>query len=452
MYQVMCLKNEFWYLCDSETMTPPLLALRYCESLVHKKAYNTQRAELQAISYFYQFWYGKFGETLDYILYKSRFTKIELIINELDSFWEYLTVGRTLKVKVLFANTNFKVNLSTCATRCIAVIRFINFLIDTYIDSRYLDRPKYEILQIRTLLKLKLQSPSVSFNKYVKNSASRENYYRSLTSYQCNDFIKIIRPSIIKNPNPLNPYANQSIQLRNYLIWLLMLRYGLRVGEVLLLQKTSFTQYITDQDKVLMHIQNLNDENDTRSQKPQIKTAESNRSINVSKSHYNMIIGIYYNKLRPAEKLCRHNFIFTSTTKPYAPLSYRTVLKEFDKSAKAFNEHFPEHYDVRYSCALASNLSPHWLRHTWAYSTLASLYKLTEDKMIKTQVVNISGVMEDAIGKLRTLGGWSLSSKMPQYYAARFMEENANLDLLNIFCSNLDESYCDTDFNSNELK
>lgn len=448
MYQVKCLKNEFWYICDSVTMTPPLLSLRYCEFIIHKKAYNTQRAELQSLKFFYEFWYEKFRETLDYTLYKSNFEDIEIVINNLESYWDYLVSGKTIKIKVLYIdkiNSTFE-KLTTHATHCLAVVRFIKFLISTYIDSRYTNLSKTEILRSQTLLNMKLRTHQECFQKHINSSVSRNNYPRSLTLYQCDDFLKIIKPSTIKTQNLLNPYSNQSTQVRNYIICLLMLRYGLRVGEILLLQKSSFKPYQTDHDKILMLIQNLNDEKDSRSQKPQIKTSDSIRSIDISKDHYNIIIGIYYNMLRPAEELCEHDFIFASSTKPYAPLSYRAVLKEFTKSAKAFNRHFPEHFDVRYSYALTSNITPHWLRHTWAHSTLASLYKKTEDKMIKTQVVNISGAMDDAVDQLRKLGGWSLKSKMPQYYASRFIQEHANINLLSIFSNSIDENYSVEDF------
>lgn len=446
MYKALCLKDEFWYLCDSETMLPPLLSLRYCESQLHKKAFNTQRSELQAVQFFYEFWLDKFGETLDYSLYQSDFQDIEILIDQLDSFWDYLVAGRQLNLHVLTTklNTN-KTKLATHAKRALAVVRFINFLINTYVDSRYTTLSKTEILQQRKLLQMKLEVPAESFQKWIKDSRSTSMELHSLSAQQYADFAKVIRPSTAKVPNPLNPQISQSIQIRNYIMWLLMFNYGLRVGEIQLLQKASFKPYMTDKTKYLMVVQNLEDENDTRSQKPSIKTTDSTRGIDITAAHYNLIFGVYYNKLRPSEELCGHDFIFASSTKPYRPLSYRGILNEFERSAQSFKENFPEHFNTQYGDAITANITPHWLRHTWAFSTLALIYEQTKDKYIKTQIVKVDGIMIDSIEQLRVLGGWALKSRMPQHYAKRFIQDQANMSLLSVFNNTLDENLFDED-------
>ncbi|PQJ62396.1 tyrosine-type recombinase/integrase [Photobacterium angustum] len=446
MYKAMCLKDSFWYLCDSETMLPPLLSLRYCESHLHSKALNTQRSELQAVQFFYEFWLDKFGMTLDYFLYKSEFQDIEILINELDSFWDYLVAGRQLNLYIMTTKLNTdKKKLVTYSKRSLAVVRFINFLINTYVDSRYTTLSKTEILQQRKLLEMKLELPVKSFQKWVKDSSSKNNELRSLSANQYTDFVKVIRPSTTKVPNLLNPHISQSIQIRNYIMWLLMFNYGLRVGEIQLLQKASFKPYMTDKTKYLMMVQNLEDENDTRSQKPSIKTTDSTRGIDITAAHYNLIFGVYYNKLRPSEELCGHDFIFASSKKPYQPLSYRGILNEFERSAQSFKENFPEHFNTQYGDAITANITPHWLRHTWAFSTLALIYDQTKDKYIKTQIVKVDGIMIDSIEQLRVLGGWALKSRMPQHYAKRFIQDQANMSLLSIFNNTLDENLFDED-------
>ncbi|MDO6640550.1 site-specific integrase [Shewanella sp. 5_MG-2023] len=447
MYKTMCFKDEFWYLCDSETMLPPLLSFRYCEYKLRKNAFSTQRAELQAVQFFYEFWFDKFSETLDYSLYKSGFQDIELLIDELEPFWEYLVAGRKLNLHVLFSgnvNTDTK-KLTTHSTRCLAVIRFIKCLIDIYVDSRYTNQSKTEILAHRKLLKMKLETPRKSFQRYIRDSGSQTSTLHSLSADQCVDFSKVIRPSTKKAQNPLNPQVSQPIQIRNYLMWLLMLRYGLRVGEIQLLQKISFKPYMTDSSKFLMIVQNLEDNNDTRSQKPSIKTMQSTRKIDITREHYNLIFGVYYNKSRPTDEQCGHDFIFASSVKPYRPLSYRGILKEFERTAKSFKKNFPAHFNIDYSDAITANITPHWLRHTWAFSTLAAIYSQTSDKYINTKAVKVSGIMEDSIEQLRVLGGWSLKSRMPQHYGRRFIQNQANMSLLNIFNSTLYDNLIDED-------
>lgn len=445
MYNTLCLKDEFWYLCDSKTMLPPLLSLRYCESKLHKNAFNTQRAELQAVQFFYEFWLDKFGETLDYSLYKSGFQNIVILIDELDSFWDYLVAGRQLNLHVLTTNLNInKKNFSTHAKRALAVVRFINFLINNYVDIRYTTLSKTEILQQRKLLQMKIEIPVRGFQKWVKDSSSTGKELRSLSAEQYADFVKVIRPSTAKAPNSLNPQISQSIQIRNYIMWLLMFNYGLRVGEVQLLQKASFKPYMTDKTKYLMRVQNLENENDTRSQKPSIKTTESTRSIDITSAHYNLIFAIYYKNLRPSEEECGHDFIFASSTKPYRPLSYRGILNEFERSTQSFKKNFPEHFNTQYGDAITGKITPHWLRHTWAFSTLALIYKIQKDKFIKSHN-NFDRIMVDSIEQLRVLGGWALKSRMPQHYAKRFIQNQANMSLLNVFNSMLDDNLFDED-------
>ncbi|HHY0497984.1 TPA: site-specific integrase, partial [Vibrio parahaemolyticus] len=76
-------------------------------------------------------------------------------------------------------------------------------------------------------------------------------------------------------------------------------------------------------------------------------------------------------------------------------------------------------------------ITPHVGRHTWAYVTLEFIYnelligelELKRDFGIQARM---KGLLDVAADKLRVLGGWTLTSKMPMKYANRFIEKVAN--------------------------
>ncbi|NGZ18472.1 hypothetical protein G6Z94_14125 [Vibrio aestuarianus] len=76
-------------------------------------------------------------------------------------------------------------------------------------------------------------------------------------------------------------------------------------------------------------------------------------------------------------------------------------------------------------------ITPHVGRHTWAYITLEFIYnELLKENVMMAQDYGISarmnGVLEPAVERLRTLGGWSITSNIPLKYAKRFLEIVSN--------------------------
>ncbi|WCE31118.1 site-specific integrase [Vibrio sp. SCSIO 43137] len=448
MYQVMKCDDEFYCLFDMQTTFPPLLSLRYCEGILHAKALNYQKYELDAVKAFYEFWLTKFGSTLDYSLHLSDYQDIIKVLDEIDAFWDYLLSGRELSnIHLLpIVSSLDKKPLRTSAARCASVIRFIEFLATTYLTPAYSNGSFKEIEKYRKSILLRLSEKKKKFNKYNRGLQDDVAVYRSLTKSQFSDFSKIFAPSL-KNANSLNPFISTDIQLRNYIVMTLLSRYGLRVGEILLLQKQSFKPFISDPSKYLMLVRNLKnstDSVDTRNRKPEIKTVASNREIEISSHHYKVIMG-YYNRFRPSDT--PHEFIVTSHRKPYAPLSYQSALDEFKACVRAFKARFPEHFDPQYAESIVGDISPHWLRHTWAYGVLSEIYEANKNKFKADGVISIKGVMEDSIDQLRALGGWSFESKMPQKYAKRFIAENANSTLLDIYNNNVIYNAIEEDWN-----
>lgn len=306
-------------------------------------------------------------------------------------------------------------------------------------------------------MKSKLKEAKKKFSKWKKSNqkASAYNTLRSLTSEQYLDFICVLAPDVkkpipIKLPdgsvqadfelikeNPLNPIVSYEVQMRNYLLTTLLVHYGLRIGESLLLRKQSFLPSRVDPSKVNMRVRNLEDDefndskmDDARNYKPQIKTLDSIRDVEITSEDHKKI-DMYYKFIRPTS--CDHDFIFTSSMKPYKPVSYSTIQSQFSKVMQAFKEQFPDHFDTQYSEAIIDKVTPHWLRHTWAYATLAAIYEKKKDQYIQSGVVNVKGLMVDAQDELRVIGGWSKKSIMPAKYAKRFIQEEANRTLMEVY-------------------
>ena len=86
------------------------------------------------------------------------------------------------------------------------------------------------------------------FNKFSKRSftvKSGINYhFKSLDNEMTCRLYEIIRPNKKANINVNNPFITKKHQLRNFLIVHLMINYGLRVGELMLLTTKSIKKSI----------------------------------------------------------------------------------------------------------------------------------------------------------------------------------------------------------------
>ncbi len=462
MYTVENCNDEFWCLLDVQTTMPPLLALRWLEAELFEKALGTQKSYLDSVKLFYDFWLAKYGITLDYSLHKSKYHDIDSIVSELDAFWNYLIADKEITNVVLLPTEKSRQKdltkkKRTAAKHCGVACNFITFLSKTYMSSNYQDDHPLELRKYRASTQSALKEAREKFNKYQKSSRniSDNDTIRSLTQYQYIDFISVLEPDVMKpmkvklsngtiqidwqlvRTNELNPINSYEVQMRNYLLTILLVKYGLRIGESLLLRKSSFKRSKVNENQWIMRIRNLSDDEltdekleDVRNYKPQIKTGSSIRDIYISESDYKNII-TYYKAIRSQE--CMHDFIFSASVSPYKPVSYSTIKTQFSKVVKSFELYFPTHFDEQYAEAILSNITPHWLRHTWAYATMEALYKKLQKKYIQSGVVSIKGLMEDVKDKLRTQGGWSEKSTMPAKYAKRFVQESANITLMEVY-------------------
>ncbi|EMK6942145.1 site-specific integrase [Vibrio cholerae] len=383
MYKVEKCGDDFWCILDVQTTMPPLLSFRWLESQLKENALGTQKSYMDSLKLFYDFWLQKHGVSLDYSFYRTDYQDVEAMIVELDAFWDFLMAGKQItNITALpsFTNATKETNRKkrTAAKHCGVVCNFIKFLNSTYI---------WELIK----------------------------------------------------KNPLNPIVTYEVQMRNYLLTNLLVKYGLRIGESLLLRKNSFKKSRTVENSWIMSVRNLSDDalddsaiEDERNNKPQIKTKFSNRHIHITADDYKNLM-TYYRFIRSPE--AKHDFIFSASSSPFKPSSYSTVMTQFKVVTESFKKHFPEHFDPKYAESITKSISPHWLRHTWAFGTMEHLYEKLKQEFIEAGSINIKGIMAEVRDKLRTLGGWSLKSTMPSKYAKRFEMRKANETLMRVYNS-----------------
>ncbi len=462
MYKVENCNGEFYCLLDVLTTMPPLLALRWLEEELLQKALGTQKSYLDSLKLFYDFWLSKYSVSLDFSFHQNEYRDVEVLTNELSAFWDYLLADKQISNVMMFqqticSQTDLIRKKRTASKHCQVVCKFISYLSSTYLTTAYIDEDPIRLRRYRTDVKLRIKEFTSKFSKWQKSNTKISAYdsLNSLTSQQYKDFIRVLTPDVMKpvqvklpngrvefsftlvSNNDLNPIVSYEVQMRNYLLTTLLVKYGLRIGESLLLRKQSFMPLRSDSKKMIMRVRNLEGEkfgdskiDDMRTYKPQIKTKGSIRDLEITLEDFRKI-DIYFKFIRP--NVSEHDFVFTAPMRPYKPISYTTIQSQFASVVTAFKEQFPEHFEPNYAESIKETITPHWLRHTWAYATLSSIYNKKKEEYIKSGVVNLKGLMEDAQAELRVLGGWSKKSVMPTKYAKRFIQEQANKTLMDVY-------------------
>jgi len=200
------------------------------------------------------------------------------------------------------------------------------------------------------------------------------------------------------------PFAKKvtAHQIRNYLIIRVLFETGIRLGELLNLKTSDLIiengiTYVKIIDTFFP---------DSRSDRAKLKNLQSSRIIALSESTSELIEVYIHNYRRhyypKIEKKTSHPFLFTS--KLGKPLSKSNVYFIFDTLNVELKKVF----------ATGVKITPHMLRHTFAYNFLKFLI---EEKNLD---------MERAKDELRITCGWSPSSVMPQHYAGKYIWESAN--------------------------
>lgn len=423
-------RKRRWILMDLETSLPLLYPLRYHIDHLAFRSLSTQSASLQSVKFFYEFWRQKYGVSFCYSFYSSDHNP-DIAVGEMPAFWMYLENGHNVQSNVLSLTRVTKANSLTHTVRVRAVIHFISFLINTYISPAYRDDSPKALSLLASRLHTRLQLCRENYRTLTSNKFSQHSHssqgFQSLSGAMVLSLYGIITPSSAQKHNPLNPFPSGHLQFRNFLIIRLLLNYGLRTGELFLLECSSIKPNLKG-DKFSLIVTTVDEAYEPRKNAPSLKNAWANRVLELDKQDY-IFLSIYIAKLRP--KTDKHDFIFTSSQQSAKPLSYTSVHSIFSKIDQVFTNQYPEYKSPLYSDSL-QRLTPHTTRHTWAFLTLQKIWHL---KYLKSQqnkthfiaeVPSLSGIMEEAKDELRLMGGWSPTSQMPDLYAKRFLSEQAN--------------------------
>lgn len=395
-------------LFDSTTTLPCLYPMLYINSSLKFKSESTQQAYLQGIKQWYEFWREKHNQSFC-MYFREYKSNPELMIKEVDTFILYLENMQVVDQKLIRLGSNPSINYNTLAHRLRAIISYLSYLLDTFsqVHGRSISP---EVARYKSILSQKsglVKNLSSNHHKAHKNGTN----FKSLTKEMREALYSIISP---KAPKPL--FKSKKAQLRNFLIVHLLLNYGLRTGELLLLTLNSIKTDLKTRNTYLL-ITDTYDKTDIRTTKPQIKNVQSVRTILLENSDA-QFINMYINNIRSQDS--ENHMLFLSLQTPYLPLSKSGFKKVIAVMNEKMKSKYPQYFDTNYMDSI-DKISAHTLRHTWAYMMLKHSYEsyLSTHNKVKA--------MENAVESLRKMAGWSLNSTMPYLYASRFISENANL-------------------------
>lgn len=442
-------RHSTWVLEDTETCMPVLHPTLFMLSK-SGHAQSTHEKDLRAISFFYTFWERKFGHSFCYSLIANKYDLSEPI-SELENFFDWLCTKQHLDDIPLdetvhhinSAPTKFK---QTNAKRVQVVARFFKYLISHYITLKYQDLSVKECRKIRQDYRDELAEYEKELKLLLKQGGKGTgtySVYKSIPDLMRRAIIVISTPSTPSRPNNRNPFKHkdewmqQFIQLRNDLMIRLYFNYGLRRGELLLLDIDSVKMSAptpSGEVKYLLAVTSLDDDYiDPRSYEPSIKTAYSHRVLSLTKRDYTHLKG-FINQYRAKlfdDDIENHKVLFTSSQSPYKPISVSRIKDIFNILDGTITKHYPDFRNTAIYESLP-RLTPKVARHTWAYEMLKYNYAKEYDASIKIaahtggEFIGEKQIMENVVDSLRNLGGWSDYSDMPRNYGKRFFAEQAN--------------------------
>lgn len=418
-------KKQLILLFDLDSYCPCLYPMLFSMKVLRFQSLSTQSADLIALKLWYSFWFDKYSTSFCESFFSSAYN-FEIIQNEIDNFIIYLENNNQFN-NVLRLRSNKDINYDTLAIRISSLLKFYKFLIDEYLtlhSQPNLTRNEINRIKINLDNYIKHKKKIIkSFSRTNKTIKSEINYaFKSLTAEMLKALYQVIAPSKSTLVNSLNPFKLHEAQIRNFLIVHLMLNYGLRVGELMLLTVNSIKKSIQGNFYSLI-VANTEDEFDNRQRKPNIKNVHSYRVLELQERDY-QFLNIYISQIR---KKNPSEILFTSLKPPYSALSYSSISKFFDKINEVLRSTVPEYFDDRAYDSI-EKLTPHVCRHTWAYMMLSYSFKKyeNEDKLRYPAHDVIHGALDKAKEDLRSMGGWSPTSEMPSYYGKRFIVERAN--------------------------
>lgn len=216
---------------------------------------------------------------------------------------------------------------------------------------------------------------------------------RALPDVTLKDLLEVAHPE-----GERNPFVDEGVRWRNWLIVHLLLLCGLRRGEMLLLVLDSLKKDVdpaTGEITYWLDVTNTEEE-DERAYRPSIKTIDSHRQVPVSAD----LAGLCEHYI--AEVRVDGPSAFLLTSERGLALSAESVTKMFEEFTAALSETARARFKTR--TRGKRHVSPHDLRHTCATARYSLFMEVEANKELTLQ-------------RMRAFFGWSVTSEMPELYA-----------------------------------
>jgi len=263
----------------------------------------------------------------------------------------------------------------------------------------------YEKLGDHSTMREAVNDVRKRFNRKIKDASPAWektciDEIKGLTSRERDRLLEVLHPSSAENP-----FSNEALKLRNYIILLLGLDLGLRRSEMLLI-KVSDIEWHSRRLRVV----NLEDESeDPRTVAPQFKTHE--RMLGITDELYDALVEYEskyrFRKLPKGSSQARKNrFLLVSHRKNEGkPLSKNGADGVLSRVGRVVPE--------------LAHISLHILRHDAVYMMLESMREDLELLSIEDRDTEIQK-------NLTWMFGWSPKSNMPAVYGAKFWQEQSD--------------------------
>lgn len=219
---------------------------------------------------------------------------------------------------------------------------------------------------------------------------------RALPPLVIEDLYEIFKPD-----SPRNPFKTNSLRWRNLLVFMLLLRLGLRRGEGALLYASSFKEDFDPVGRKTVHWLDVEevDDPDPRYEQPSLKTELSRRQLPLQQE----IVDLVQFYVRNYRGRVNHPHLLIS--QKGKPLSLRSLSEIFEVATNALSEEAKQSLKKQG----LKGVSCHDLRHTSAVVRMRRYQDAGND-------------LDKAQEKLRTFFGWSKKSDMPRLYAKAYFE------------------------------
>ncbi|RUW64682.1 tyrosine-type recombinase/integrase, partial [Mesorhizobium sp. M4B.F.Ca.ET.049.02.1.2] len=219
---------------------------------------------------------------------------------------------------------------------------------------------------------------------------------RALPPLVIEDLYEAFRPD-----SPRNPFRTEALRWRNLLIFMLMLRLGLRRGETALLHASSFKQDFDPVTAKSIHWLDVEetDDGDPRYELPGLKTEASRRQLPMPQEILELE-QLYVRNYRG-----RVNYPHLLISQKAKPLALRSLGEIFETATAALSNEAKKSLNKQG----LEKVSCHSLRHTSAVV-----------RMRRYQDAGLD--LDKAQEKLRVFFGWSKEPNMPRLYAKAYFE------------------------------